>query len=97
MTGKITVKASELSSITSELESVISELESSHEALKKILANEYYLEGQAKGLVGMFAVTSVRLNELIAHYTRLKEYVSFAGETFVEVDSSISQTIQTNK
>lgn len=89
------MNASELSSITSTIESVISELESSYSSLQSILSTEYYVDGQAKGQVSMFNTVSVRMDELISHYARLKEYVSFAGETFVELDQSISTDIKT--
>lgn len=97
MSNKITVNASELNSITATLDTIIAELESSYDSLQSILSTEYYVDGQAKGQVAMFTTVSVRMDELISHYARLKEYVSFAGQTFVELDQSISNDINTKE
>ncbi|MCA5014414.1 MULTISPECIES: hypothetical protein [unclassified Enterococcus] len=94
MTDKITVDPGELSGITGQLQTVIDELESSYNALQNIIGSEYYVEGLAQGQVGLFSIVTVRMEELISHYSRLQEYVTYAGETFVELDRSVSSDIK---
>lgn len=97
LADKITVDPGELSDITSKIQSVISELESSYSSLQTITGSEYYVEGMAQGQVALFNVVTVRMEELISHYARLGEYVTYAGETFVELDQSVSSDIKSKE
>ena len=97
MADKIVVNPTELTGITSSIQSIIQELVAVSETLTSIQGASYYLEGEAKGQVGMFGVTSARMDELISHYERLSSYVAFASETIVEVDQSISRSVDEKK
>ncbi|OJG63922.1 hypothetical protein RV09_GL001891 [Enterococcus moraviensis] len=55
------------------------------------------MEGMAQGQVALFNVVTVRMEELISHYARLGEYVTYAGETFVELDQSVSSDIKSKE
>lgn len=86
-----------MSGITSDIESIINDLEAANSSLQSIVATEYYKDGLAKGQVGMFSIAGVRVEELIGHYARLQEYVTYAGETFVEMDHTIGKSIAANE
>ncbi|WP_321386945.1 hypothetical protein [uncultured Enterococcus sp.] len=93
MADKVIVNADELTSITSNLESIINDLDAAYSSIQKINTTEYYIEGMAKGQVSIFTIADARMDELIAHYARLQEYVTYAGETFVEMDQSMGKDI----
>lgn len=86
-----------MSGITSNIASIINDLEAAYSSIQKINTTEYYIDGLAKGQVSVFAIADARMEELIAHYARLQEYVTYAGETFVEMDQAIGQGIATKE